>query len=435
MSKIAAAISGAIRNAGAKGFFHLFSANIVISVLAFGSQLLVIKFLTPSEMADIKTMQSFAGIGAIIAGFGFNAAVLKLCSESRPEGERSAIFRRSLTLTIPPILAVLVVGVIAAWLGLFSPEQRVNQWMIVFLLSIPATVITSLIMMYLQARKQIKLMATTQTAIRVIGLTVIVAASYVYGFQGFVAATVIVATAAVIPLLRMVRADLLVAKGTAAVTKIWYYARWSMAANLVAAINSYLDILMLNYLVDDRVGIGFYSVATIFVLGLNQATATVQAIATPYFSEYSHNEAQFMRVLRKYQKLLILLALVLTAISMIVVPWFIQAVYGDSYAQAGMFFRILAVKYFLWSCYALLGIAIWGIGKMKFSFYSVLAALIVSSVVSYWLILDRGIQGAAIAQVVSYLLNLIIVAVMTKLALRDHFARMPGKPANDEGIK
>lgn len=424
MRRLTAAIESAIRNAGAKGFFHLFSANILINLFAFGSQLLVVKFLSPAEMADIKTMQSFTGIAVVLAGFGLNAAVLKLCSESRPESERSAIFRQSLILSILPIAVVLIAGVAVAQLKLFSPEQRVNQWMIVFLLTIPATVITSLIMMYLQARKRIKLMATTQTILRIIGLIVIVVASYYFGFAGFVIATVVVAMTALIPLLRVVSSDLHAEKVKSGLDRIWYFARWSLAANLVGSINSYLDILMLNYLVDDRIGMGYYSIATIFILGLNQVTATVQAIATPYFSEYSNNEAQFMRVLRKYQKMLVLVALGLTLVTMIAVPWFIERIYGDSYAAAGTFFRILAVKYFLWSCYALLGIAIWGIGKMKFSFYSVLAALIISTAVSYWLILDRGLQGAAYAQVVSYALNLIIVTVMTRLALRGHFRRL-----------
>ena len=424
--ELAGRIRNALNNARAKGFFHLFSANIAINLLTFGSQLLVIKFLSPAEMADIKTMQSFTGVAAVMAGCGLNAAVLKLCSELRPDAERAAIFRLCLKFSLLPIIIVLLVTAAVSKLHLFSPEPRVNQWMLVFMLSVPATALTALIMMYLQARKRIKLMATTQTVIRIVGLTIIVSAAYLYGFNGFVFATVVVALAALVPLLKLVRNDLSEPSiaGESGPGRIWYYARWSLAANLVATINSYLDILMLNYLVQDRTGIGYYSIATIFILGLNQVTATVQAIATPYFSEYSNDEATFMRVLRKYQKLLVLLALGLTIASMLVIPRLITLIYGADYAPAGTFFRILAIKYFLWSCYALLGIAIWGIGKMKFSFYCVLAALVVSTVASYVLIVKYGLMGAAYSQVVSYLLNLFIVAVMTVIALRDHFQKL-----------
>ncbi len=413
----------ALLNASAKGFFHLLSANLAISLLSFGAQLLVIKFLSPAEMADIKTMQSFIGIAVVIASVGLNTAVLKLCSEQRSDAERALILRKSLRYTVIPNALVLAAIAAAALLGLFSPSSRVNDWMMVLMFSVPATALGSVLMMYLQARKRIKLMATAQTMIRVVGLTVIVLAAFFYGFGGFVIASAIVAIAALAPLVSLVKDDLVGSKSDAeeSFPLIWYYARWSLAGNLVATTIGFLDILMLNYLIDDRVGLGYYSIATIFVLGLSQVTSTVQTIATPFFSEYSSDRSQFMRVLKKYQKMLMLTALALTVASMVIVPWLIVLFYGESYAPAGEYFQILAVKYFLWSCYALLGIAIWGVGKMKLSFYNALATLVVSTVISYVLIIRNGLQGAAIAQVVSYLFSLIIVAFVAKVALESHF--------------
>lgn len=76
-------INKIIGNIREKGFSHHLSANVIIVFLAFGSQLLVAKFLTPSELGQIKAIQSFIGVCPILAGFGFNTAVLKLCSEKR----------------------------------------------------------------------------------------------------------------------------------------------------------------------------------------------------------------------------------------------------------------------------------------------------------------------------------------------------------------
>lgn len=423
MMPLSETVRAAIRNASAKGFFHLLTANLAIGLLAFGSQLLVIKFLSPSEMADIKTMQSFIGIAAVIAGFGLNTAVLKMCSEQRTDAERSEILRQSLRYTLVPITAVLTLMAVAAKLGLFSPAPLVNRWMYVIMFSVPATALGSILMVYLQARKRIKLMAVMQTTIRIGGLAVIVLATNLYGFAGFVIASTIVAFAALLPLIKIVRGDLtgLKSRIERKYPEIWYYARWSLAGNLVATIISFLDILMLNYFIDDRVGLGYYSIATIFVLGLNQVTTTVQSIATPYFSEYSSDKSQFMRVLGKYQRLLVILALTLTVIAILIVPGLIVMLYGESYAPAGEYFQILAIKYFFWSCYALLGVAILGVGKMKFSFYSVMVSLVVSTALSYTFILQYGLKGAASAQAVSYLIIMIIVVLMTRVVLRNHF--------------
>lgn len=426
-----------MKNASAKGFFHLLSANLAVSLLSFGAQLIVIKFLSPEEMADIKTMQSFAGIATVIAGVGLNTAVLKLCSEQRSDAERALILRKSLRYTVAPNIIILAVITVAGLMGLFSPSNRVNSWMLVLMFSVPAAALSSVLMMYLQARKRVKVMATAQTLIRVAGLSVIVLAAYFYEFGGFVIASSVVALVALVPLVRLVKGDLVRLKSDAEAyfPKIWYYARWSLAGNLVATTVGFLDILMLNFLIDDRVGLGYYSIATIFVLGLSQVTSTVQAIATPYFSEYSNNKTQFMRVLKKHQKMLIATAAALTVASMVAVPWLINLLYGETYAPAGEYFRILAVRYFVWSCYALLGIAILGVGKMKLNFFSALATLIVSTTISYMLILKNGLLGAAIAQVVSYLFSLIIVAIVAKVALESHFRLLPGIDGDSKNVK
>jgi len=60
---------------------------------------------------------------------------------------------------------------------------------------------------------------------------------------------------------------------------------------MVSTIGSYLDIFLLNYFIEDRVGFGYYSIATIFIIGMNYVTMTVQNIAAPYFSEKSGNRS------------------------------------------------------------------------------------------------------------------------------------------------
>ncbi len=425
--------SNLLRDVAGKGFFHLLSANFVINLLAFGSQILVVKFLTPAEMGDIKTMQSFVGIAVIIAGFGFNTAVLKICSENRPTEERAAVLKGSFRFVLLPIVLILGVIAVIASLGWFSPESRVNAWITVFMLSIPATVVTSLIMMYLQALKRIKLMARLQTVIRLAGVVAIVACAYLYGFAGFVIATVAVAFAALIPLLFLVRDDLRIAERSSDLIKrTWYFARWSFAANLVGTINGYVDILLLNYLIADRVAFGYYSIATIFILGLNQITVTIQSIATPYFSEKAGEESEFRRVLRKYQKLMVLLASAAALAAFVIVPEFIRYFYGESYADAGFYFRLLTLKYLVWSSYALVGVALLGMGKIRYSFYSAGAGLLVSSVLSYLLIIHYGLTGAAVAQVFAAVVIAALVFTLMKRALREEF---DGRHASQPGIE
>ena len=409
-------------NITGKGFFHLLSANFIIGFLGFGSQLLVAKFLTPIELGQIKAMQSFIGVGTILAGFGFNTAVLKLCSEKRSSEERAFIFKQNFYYTIVPVFLVLAGLFCLAKLGLLSPDKTINKWLPLYMLVIPATVYTSLIMVYLQALKKIQLMARMQVFIRMFGFIILIPATYFYGLIGFILSAIFIGYIALIPLLSLVK-DSFVAKVKvkAVFPQSFYYAKWSAGANVISTIGQFVDIFMLNYLIKDRVSFGYYGLATIFIIGLNYITSSVQSIATPYFSEKSDDKKEFLRVLKKYEKLMILLALCVSIIAFLIIPPFIEIVYGNSYAPAGIYFRILVLKYFFWSCYALLGVAILGLGKMRYNFLSVSISVPVSLVLSYFFITSYGTIGAAVAQAIAYFITLIIVLYMTKHVIKIHF--------------
>lgn len=414
-------VTAIMADAASKGFFHLYTANLVMNLLAFGSQLLVAKFLSANELGDLKTMQSFFGLAVIVAGFGLNTAIIKLCSEERPDAERAAIFRQNLLIALIPIALTMLIGVAAARLGLLSPEQRVNQWMPALLLALPASVATILIMAYLQARKQINLMAMSQTLLRLGSAVVIVAATSWAGFSGYVWAAVLVTTAMVVPMVWVVRQPLRAGPADKPVFReSWAIARWSLGANLIGALNGFLDVLLLNYWTDDRTTLGYYGLATIFILGLNQVTITIQTIATPYFSQYSRNPERFRQVLRTYQRRLIALSAGIAVVGFFAVPAVIRWIYGTEFAPAGLFFRILLIRYFVWSCHALLGTALIGLGQVRFNFYGVVIALAVTLSLSTVLISNFQFVGAAVAQAIAGGITFVVVVMMTRHVLRTH---------------
>lgn len=415
-------ISQLLKDIAIKGFFHLLSANLIIGFLGFGSQLLVAKFLTPIELGQIKAMQSFIVVATILAGFGFNTAVLKLCSEKRSMEERAFIFKQTFYYTAVPIVLVLVILFLLAKLRLLSPDSAVNKWLPLYMLVIPAMTYTSLIMVYLQALKRIQLMAKAQVFIRLFGFAVLVSATYFYGLVGFILSIIFVGYVALLPLFNLVKDNF---KSKIKIYNVFpqsiFYAKWSVSGNAVSTIGRYMDIFMLNYLIKDRVSFGYYALSTIFILGMDYITSTAQTIATPYFSEKSSDRAEFLRVLKKYEKLMVLLAMGVSIIAFLIVPPFIKTVYGNNYAPAGSYFRVLTLKYFFWNCYALFGVAILGLGKMRYNFFFVSISVPISLILSYFFITFYGIMGAAVAQALAYFITLIIVSIMLRHVIRIHF--------------
>ena len=409
------------RDVARKGFFHLLSANVLLGVFGFGSQLMVVKYLTPVELGEIKTMQSFFGVATIIAMMGLNTAVLKLCSEHRPLDERNSIYKTNLLLSAIPTVAVLGILYFCARLNMLSPDSTVNRVLPVFMFVIPATVVSSMSLVYLQALKKIRLLAAFQAGIRLLGFIVLVVLTFYFKLSGYVAASLISGYAALLPIIWILKDALQTPADLRHLSQSFYYAKWSVAANGVLALGQYADIFFLNYLVVNRADLGLYSLATLFVLGAGFITSTVQDISTPYFSEKSRRKEEFLSAVRRYQLLMVALAAVVSVVLFAIVPWFIRIVYGPTYVPAGFFFQILVLKYFLWSCYAVIGVALLGLGKMNYNFLIVSISVPVTLILTYLLIGVFGIVGAAIAQVIAHLITLVVALWISNRVLRAQF--------------
>jgi O-antigen/teichoic acid export membrane protein len=420
--KFSKKISNLLFNIRNKGFFHLLLANFLINFLGFGSQLFVAKFLSATDLGRIKTMQSFISLAVIFAGFGFNTAVLKLCSENKSLDEKRYILIENCKLTFVGVVLTIIIMAMLAFLGYLSPDKEVNHWMLLYMFSIPAAVFTSLFICYVQALKKIQLMSYVQVGIRSLGVLCLIVFTYYWKLPGFILSSVLVGLIALIPLFRLSEIDWKNRpKKIDILRRSIYYGKWSMASNGFNALGISIDILLLNYLVKDRTILGDYGLATIFILAMNQITGTVQAIATPFFSEKSEDGGEFIRVLKKYNRLLIILAGVMSLIAIVVVPLFTKLIYKEKYQMTGAFFQFLVLRYFFWSCYALLGVAMVGLGRMKDNFIASsinvpFAILFTFLFISFW-----GPIGAAYAQALSGIVAMVIVYLNFNRVLRGHF--------------
>lgn len=417
-------INSLIKNANSKGFFHLLTANYFIGFLGLAAQLIVVKFLSPVEMGQIKTLQSFIAVISIFAGFGFNTAVLKICSEQMELAKKRAIFSKNLFLTIVSITLVLMLVYLLTSLELFSQDSAINEWLVVYLLIVPASVLTGLFMTYLQALKQIKLMATVQFVIRLFGVGAIIIFTYLYGFDGFVWTTVLIGYIGLVGIWFFIRKEMKFDIFYPLEKRNYSYAIWSFFGNAVSTSAMYLDIFILNSISENRELFGFYSIATIFLLGLNYITSTVQSVATPYFSEKSNNEIEFKRVLFKYFKILVTVSIFAAAGAYFVVPYIVEWFYGGEYKNVGEFFQILVFKYIFWSGSALVGVAVLAIGKMKFNFLAVVVTTVMAFFITYYFGLNYGIYGVAYGQVLSYFLAMILILFIGLNVINKYFENL-----------
>lgn len=407
-----------------KGFFDLLSVNFLTQFLGFGSVLLVAKFLTPVELGEVKILQSYTAIFVILAGFGFNTAVLKVCAENRPDQEKAGILRLVVSRAGIATAFTLVLVVILALTGVITSSPSLSKWLIVYACSIPLQVLTGIFIVFLQAQKKIKEMARSQAIVKVQSVLLIVFSAWLWGFKGFIFATIIAYGLGLWPFLRQIGLKFLTAPLEQKPAHFMQYAFFSVLANGVSQLGQYGDVFILDHFAADRVSIGYYALALIFVTAASQVTGTVQSITTPYFSEHAHDEAWFRRQLIRNQGRMALLSVVVAVGVYILAAILIPLVYGPDYSPTLTYLVILLIKYVVWSSCAVIGVSLLGLGLMHYNFAVVAITTPTGLVISYFFLQWFGIVGVAWGQVGLSLIQFLLVMGASWLALRKAFNAM-----------
>jgi len=405
----------------AKGFFHLLLVNFLVQFLGFGTSLMVAKLLTPVELGEIRIIQSYAQVLTLLAGFGLNTALLKYCSENLPNENREAILRFAMWRSCLTTGITLILVLILSSTGSLTSSQHLNQWLLIYSLSIPFSVLTGLFTAYLQAIRKIKAMAKTQALIKTQSVLLILVSTWQWGFRGFVIATAVAYLVGLIPLARVVGLRFLSVSNTSVPRGLPNIALFSLLANGMNVLGKYGDLFILDHFSTDRIGIGYYSLALTFTLAAEQVTNTVQAIVTPHFSEHGDDEDWVRHQLKRNQLRMAALSLGVSVLVYAAAYAVIPRVYGPGYQATLTYLPILLLRYVIWSCYAIFAVVLVGLGLMRYNFMISALATPASLLLSYVFLTYLEITGIAWAKVISAVLALILTLAIGGLALKRTF--------------
>jgi O-antigen/teichoic acid export membrane protein len=420
LSKIKTKIIESIRLLNSKGFFHLLSANFLTQFLGFGTLLLVTKLVSPTEIGEIKVIQSYVAIFIILAGFGFNTAVLKYCAEDIGKQEKERILKYSVKYSAYTTIFSYILLVILAANGVIGSSRNISYWLMVYGAVLPFMVMTNLGMIYLQAIKQIKRMAKVQSLVKLQSFVVIIISTYLWGFKGFIMATIVAYFIGVIPILREIGIDFLKEKPLK--TKGFFsMAIFSMLANGVSLLGQYGDIFILDKFCMEKEQLGFYSLATIFLTGAVQVTGVVQSIITPYFSAHCQDKKWVYSYLIKNQLKMIILSIIVAIGTYIFCYFFVPYFYGEQYRSVLTYLEILLLKYIVYSSYALIGAVLVGLGLTNYNLLVVAITTPISLILSYFFLQNHGIIGVAYSQLISACIILGMVLIISRIALKRYF--------------
>lgn len=386
-----------------KGFFHLLSANILIQTVSFASQLFVAGILLPEDLGRIKIVQTYLTIFLIIAGMGFNASTLKLCSENRSENERKNLFHSALFFTLISTIAMYVLILVFNYLNILSSDKLIHSLIPIGIFPIITNSLFIVFVSYFQSIKKIKTLSNLTVSNKLISITSIIIITYFWGIYGYYVAFNISFI-----LILMVSIHILGTKEFRNVFNFrniqyfkihWKYARPSMFAYFLSELSAYVDIIIISYFGKDMNQIGYYSFALTITVIFRLFPSTVQQITIPYFSRLSNNRKEFEEVHRKYNRILYWVVATTLLSALIVFPTAIQWIFSGKYNPSIIYFPWLAIGWSLRQTVLLQTGAIFSLGKVQYNVYISLITLIFNIITISTSVYFFGLNGACFANI------------------------------------
>lgn len=407
-----------------KGFYHLLSANALIQIVAFASQLLVAGIISPDDLGRIKIIQTYSALFIIVAGLGFNASTLKLCAENKDTNNQHIFFSSAFWLTFISSTGCYIIAITLNYFNLFSKDTNISYLIPIGFLPIIETSLFAVFISYFQAVKRIKILSVITIGNRILSMFAIIGATLYIGIKGYYIAynlSYIIMLILCFRLIRPLPIKNFYNNSGNYLNKHWKYAKPSVFAFLLSETSAFVDILLINYLCRDIKEIGFYSFALTICIIFRLLPSTVQQISIPYLTSLQYDKASFNYAYKKYNKLLFIAITFILIIAILLYQPLIHFIFHGKYDSSNKFFPWIAIGWSFRQAALLQTGAVFSLGRIKYNTYTSIITLIVSIITIYIGIYYFGIAGACYAGIFSGITLFISSHIYFKKAFNNHF--------------
>ncbi|WP_052131498.1 flippase [Planococcus sp. CAU13] len=408
MSKIKSDFLKLYRLANKVGFLHLLSANMLIQIAGFGGQIFLTRILSVEDIGTIKVMQSYLNILVILATFGLNTSVLKLCSEKVNEDEKKSIFSISLFISLFSSLALILGFIILNKLSLL----KVDNLFVVYILLIPFLSITNIVMVYLQSQEKVKTISLIQSLSKIFIVVISTICAFWMGLNGYIYSLVILNFFTFVLILFYIRKEVnfryFLTMTVSKTKKIFNISIFAFGSNLLGALLANGNIVIASLIGIHQVTIGYYSIAQLIITSMMIIPSTLGQIMVPKISKVSKDKLQVEEIIKKYRSRNAVLAIAISLFIGLIAPIAIPFVFGQNYSNSVLYLEILLLGFVFWSLYAPIGNTLLSVGRSDINFYVNLISVIINISLNYFLISYFGMYGAAIANTLTYFVAVFI---------------------------
>nr|WP_312058456.1 oligosaccharide flippase family protein [Fervidobacterium pennivorans] len=405
-----------------KGFFHIFTANVINKIIAFGLSIVIVRLVPKEVYGQFSYAYNILSMFLLANGLGVNSGLIQFGSTSRSLEEKVSYFNYAFLIgfSFNVILGILVF----LYSSFFNLPIEGSTQILKALSFVPMLYVAfELIQIFLRVELRNKEFAfLTNINTIVLFLTTIIG-GYFFQIYGIVSARYVSYILSIIigtVFLRNYKKLILKAEIPASNARREFlkYSFVAMMTNSISQVLYLIDTFLVGLLIASETVVASYKVATLIPFNLNFIPGSIIIFVYPYFARQKDNKEW----VRKNSFLLTLYLGILNAVISLLLfafaPLIVKIIFGRAYMDAVVPFRILSVGYFIAGTFGSpFGNIITSLGKIKFNFYNALISGTVNIFLDIVLIKYFGSVGAAIATVLVILISSVNSSIFLKKLL------------------
>lgn len=401
------ALFTAINNLYKSGFFNIFGATVINSMVSFVYGIFIVRIMSEYNYGVFSYVQNIANFGIMFSSLGCNLGVLQFCS-SKESLEQKFSYSRFAAI-IGSICSVLMIGIMVAYTYIDNSSiDNLTLYIVEFsflpLLFFGKEWVTSNLRWQLKNREYGNVMnihSVTNAVFAVIG-------AYLASIHGVIIGIYLAYLCSIILGLYYLREQLASIKQAASLDRVKknIFMKYSVTMCIVNALISVLftvDLFVIGNIMHDAETIAMYKTACVIPFALNMVPNSIMTFVYPHVAANRNDKTW----LRKNIKILYLANGVLNfgigVMLYIMAPVLIPILFGNKYNGILPVFRLLAVSYIVSACFRTPAANLFGIlRKTKTALVVSTGTVVLCVVMGITLVSKLGIIGAAYGSIITF---------------------------------
>jgi len=399
-----------------KGFFHIFSANVINKIIQFGISVVIVRLLTKEAFGMWSYANNILNVFLLVEGLGVVSGLLQFASSSDEKDVKLSYLKYA--LLIGAIFNTVLVAGILLFSIFFDLPVRGSTEILRSLSLIPLVAIFfNSLQVFLRSdlrNKQFSLVTVVNTLTFFLGVLV---GGYFFEITGIIWGrylSYIISSFVAFWFVRHYYQLFLMVEIPKRESRrnFMVFSVVSMLSNSMSHMLYLLDTFLIGIIIQSEIVVASYKTATLIPFALNFIPISVMTFAYPYFAKYKNNKTLVKEYYLKMQRYLFLLNLLISISLIAFAPFIIKVVFGPEYLDALVPFRILSLGYLVAATFRIpSGNVIASLGKIKINFYNSIISGGANIVLDIILIKFYGSIGAALATVLIFIISSIISSI------------------------